>query len=117
MEYWTMAVIMTYKGYIGKVEFDEDENELHGTVINTRDVITFVGRTVVQTKKALRDSVEVYLAHCAEEGLEPNKPYSGRILVRLDPELHAKLVERAAQEDKSLNEFAEEALGRAANAA
>lgn len=112
-----MAIILTYKGYIGKVEFAEGDNEMHGTVINTRDVITFVGRTVAQTKKALRDSVEVYLAHCAEEGLAPNKPYSGKILLRLEPELHAKLVELAARDDKSLNEFAEAALAQAVKTA
>jgi predicted HicB family RNase H-like nuclease len=112
-----MAVIMTYKGYIGKVEFDEDADEMHGAVINTRDVITFVGRTVKQTRKALRDSVEVYLAHCAEEGVEPNRPYSGKILLRLTPELHARLIELAAAEDTSLNEFAERTLARAAAAA
>jgi predicted HicB family RNase H-like nuclease len=112
-----MAVIITYKGYIGKVEFEEEADEMHGTVINTRDVITFVGRTVKQIRKALRDSVEVYLAHCAEAGIEPNKPYSGKILLRLAPDLHAKLVERAAAEDTSLNEFAERTLARAADAA
>jgi predicted HicB family RNase H-like nuclease len=112
-----MAVIMTYKGYIGKVEFDEVENLLHGEVANTRDVITFAGRTVKETKKALKESVEVYLAYCAEKGRQPNKPYSGKILLRVAPELHAKLVVRAAQADKSLNEFAEEALAHAANAA
>lgn len=112
-----MAVTMMYKGYIGKVEFDEDENMLHGMVINTRDVITFMGRSVKEVRKALKDSIEDYLALCAERGASPNKPYNGKILVRLEPELHAKLVARAAQEDKSLNEFAEEALAHAADAA
>jgi predicted HicB family RNase H-like nuclease len=110
-----VALTMTYKGYIGKVVIDEEENELHGTVINTRDMITFVGRTVAQTRKALADSVEVYLKYCAEKGITPNKPYSGKILLRVKPALHAQLVERAAEADKSLNEFAEEALAEAAS--
>ena len=112
-----MAVIMKYKGYIGKVEFDEVENLLHGEVANTRDVITFAGRTVKETKKALKDSIEAYLAYCAEKGKEPNRPYSGKILLRISPALHARLVARAAEEDKSLNELAEETLAQAMSTA
>jgi predicted HicB family RNase H-like nuclease len=112
-----MAVTMMYKGYIGKVEFDEDENMMSGMVINTRDVITFMGRSVREVRKALKDSIDDYLAFCAERGVNPDKPYNGKILVRIEPELHAKLVARAALADKSLNEFAEEALEYAANAA
>jgi predicted HicB family RNase H-like nuclease len=112
-----MAVIMTYKGYIGNVEFDEFENTLHGAVVNTRDTITFQGRTVAETKKALKDSIEEYLAVCAEKGLNPNKPYAGKVLLRLTPELHARLAAVAAKEDKSLNEFAEDALAQAVGVA
>ncbi len=107
-----MAVIMTYKGYIGRVEFDEDENMLHGRIMNIRHVVTFLGRTVTEVRKALRDSVEDYLAFCAEQGIEPSKPYSGRFVVRLDPKVHAAVVAAAAEEEKSLNEFVKETLQR-----
>lgn len=100
-----MASIMTYKGYIGKIELDEEENELHGRVINTRDMITFIGQTVQGAKRALQESVDEHLAFCAEQGIEPGKPYSGKILLRVAPQLHAALVARAAIEDQSLNEY------------
>jgi len=96
---------MKYKGYIGKVLYDEHEKMLHGSVVNTRDVITFMGSTAAETEQALRDSVEDYLAWCAELGVEPNKPYSGQFMVRLDPRVHAALVAAAANEDISLNDF------------
>jgi predicted HicB family RNase H-like nuclease len=105
-----MAIVMSYKGYVGKVDFDEHENMLHGRVINTRDMITFMGRTAAETHKALKDSVEEYIKFCREQGLEPNKPYSGKLLVRVDPATHAALVAKAAEEDKSVNELVKEAV-------
>ena len=50
--------MMEYKGYIGHVEFDDNAEIFHGEVINTRDVITFQGKTVKEIKKAFRDSIE-----------------------------------------------------------
>jgi predicted HicB family RNase H-like nuclease len=110
-----MALTMTYKGFVGKVEIDEEESELHGVVINANSMITFVGKTVAQTRKALADSVEVYLKYCAEKGIEPDKPYSGKILVRIEPQLHAKLVVGAARRDESLNDLVAGALERYAD--
>lgn len=71
--------MMEYKGYIATVEFDDDAGILHGEVVNTRDVITFEGDTVPDIRKAFRESVEEYLAFCAERGEEPDKPFSGGI--------------------------------------
>ncbi len=108
-----MAVIMTYKGYIGRVDFDEDENLLHGRVVNIDDVVTFLGRTVAEVRKALKDSVEDYLAFCAERGREPNKPYSGKFVVRLDPKVHAAVAVAAAESDQSINEYVAHQLEQA----
>jgi predicted HicB family RNase H-like nuclease len=68
---------MEYKGYIGQVAFDDEASIFHGKVINTRDVITFQGKSVAELKKAFRDSVDDYLAFCSERGEEPDKPFSG----------------------------------------
>lgn len=59
--------MMNYKGYIGAVEFDAEARIFHGEVINTRDVITFQGRTVEELEQALRDSVDDYIAWCEDE--------------------------------------------------
>ena len=66
--------MMEYKGYIGKVEFDDEAGLFHGEVINTRDVITFQGRSVSELEIALRDSVEDYLAFCAARSEEHEVP-------------------------------------------
>jgi len=58
--------MMEYQGYVAKVEFDEDGDVFHGEVINLRDVITFEGKSVSELRKAMRESVEDYLAFCEE---------------------------------------------------
>ena len=68
--------MMEYQGYIGKVDFDDEAAVFHGEVKSTRDVITFQGESVAEMKTAFQESVDVYLAFCAERGEEPDKPLS-----------------------------------------
>ena len=102
--------MMEYKGYFAKVEFDDEANIFHGEVINLRDVITFEGETVDELRTAFVDSVEDYLAFCKERGEEPDKPYSGKFLVRVGPELHKTLVVQARKTGKSLNTLVNDVL-------
>ena len=103
-----------YKGYIGAFEFEPDDDSFHGEISGIRDVIHFMGRSVDELRQAFQEAVEDYLATCAEIGKSPEKPYSGRFMVRVSPELH-RLTETAAKATgKSLNAFAAEALERAA---
>ena len=93
--------MMEYKGYYAKVEFDDEANVFHGEVLNLRDVITFEGETVNELRRAFKDSVDDYLAFCADRGEEPEKPYSGKFLVRVEPELHKRLSIQARKNGKS----------------
>ncbi len=68
---------MNYKGYIGTVSFDEEMDIFHGHVVNTRDVITFQGKSFDEIRTAFRDSVDEYLKFCAELGKAPERPYRG----------------------------------------
>jgi predicted HicB family RNase H-like nuclease len=101
---------MEYKGYIGTVEFDADARIFHGDVINTRDVITFQGKTVDEIEHAFRESIDVYLEWCAVEGVDPEKPYSGKFNLRLSPDLHKEAAVTAKRLKMSLNSFVEKAL-------
>jgi predicted HicB family RNase H-like nuclease len=103
---------MTYKGYIGQVTLDEDAGLFHGQVLNTRDIITFQGRNVKELRKALKDSIEDYLEYCRERGEDPDKPLSGKFVVRIDPELHREVTIAAVREGKSLNKWVAERLER-----
>ena len=94
---------MTYKGYQAKVELDEQAGVFHGEVINTIDVITFQGSSVEELKQAFQDSVDDYLEFCASRGEDPEKPFSGKFLVRVPPEVHRQVMAEARRQGKSLN--------------
>jgi predicted HicB family RNase H-like nuclease len=102
--------MMEYKGYIGIVEYDSDAKLFHGDIVNTRDVITFQGTTVKEIEKAFKDSVDDYTSWCESEGVEPEKPYSGKFNLRLSPELHKKVAITAKKLNLSINNFVEKAL-------
>ena len=102
--------MFTYKGYIGKVDYDEEAGIFHGEVINTRDVITFQGKSVAELKGSLKDSVEDYLEFCKESGEEPDRPFSGKFIVRIPPEVHREAFLRARKAGKSLNAWTREAI-------
>ena len=106
---------MEYKGYLAKVEFDDDANLFHGKVINTRDLITFEGDCVADLRQALVDSVEDYLDFCAQRGEKPDKPYSGKLLIRTDPDLHKRLSMMANQEGISINQWVNRVLEKELN--
>ncbi len=108
--------MLKHKGYIGHVEFDEEAEIFHGEVINTRDVITFQGSTVKSLKKAFKESVNDYLAFCKERNEEPEKPFSGKFNVRLDPELHREAYAAAKSTHMSLNSWVAQAIQHEAQA-
>jgi len=102
--------MLTYKGYAGCVEFDDESGIFHGEVLDLRDVVTFQGKSVREIEKAFRDSIDEYLAFCEERGEEPDKPFSGRLMLRLPPELHRRVYVRAQHEGKSLNQWISDSL-------
>jgi predicted HicB family RNase H-like nuclease len=105
--------MMEYKGYIGKVEFDEDAGIIQGEVINTRDIITFQGDSVAEVKKAFHESVDDYLEFCETRGETPDKPFSGQFVTRIPPDLHRQVNVAAAISGKSLNAWVAEQLQEA----
>jgi predicted HicB family RNase H-like nuclease len=104
---------MEYKGYLSRVAFDDKANIFHGEVINIRDVITFQGQSVDELRRAFEDSVEDYLAFCAEHGEEPNRPFSGRFTVRLSPEQHRRVILAAEKAGEGVDRWVAEVLDRA----
>jgi predicted HicB family RNase H-like nuclease len=103
---------MTHDGYIASIELDEQAGLFHGEVINTRDVLTFQGRTLDELRHALAETIAHYVEWCRERGKEPERPYSGNFTVRLSPELHRRVA--SARRGKSVNSFIAEALDRSA---
>lgn len=104
---------LTYKGYSGIFAYDETADVFHGHLVGLRDVITFEGRSIDQLKKALAESVEDYLDFCRERGEEPEKPLSGKFVLRLDPHLHRAVAIAAERDGKSLNAWVKDRLQEA----
>lgn len=102
--------MMEYKGYAAKVEFDDEAEIFHGEVIGIKDVITFQGKNAKEIKKAFKDSVDDYLAFCEERGEAPDKPFTGKFVVRISPELHRKIYLSAKLSNKSINAWLNEKL-------
>jgi predicted HicB family RNase H-like nuclease len=106
--------MMKYKDYTGHVEYDDEAKIFHGEVLGIKDVVTFQGTTVDEIEQAFKDSVDDYLAFCAERGEEPDRPFSGKFNLRIPPALHAKLSLQAKLNNLSLNNYISEILKRTA---
>ena len=95
--------MLEYKGYIGTIE--AEDGVFLGRVAGLRDVITFEGTTFAEVERAFRDSIDDYLAFCAQRGEPADRPYSGRIPLRVSPDTHRRAAMRAQSEGLSLNQW------------
>jgi predicted HicB family RNase H-like nuclease len=96
---------MKYKGYGGSVEYDPDERIFYGRVDAITDVVSFKGDTVETLEADFRSAVDGYVAFCEERGLEPQRPCSGRFVLRISPELHREAARAARGARESLNSW------------
>jgi predicted HicB family RNase H-like nuclease len=105
---------MSNDGYLATLEIDEDAGVIHGRVINARAALTFEGTTVEELRTAFADTIADYRDWCRERGVEPEKPYSGTLSLRLDPALHRRVAEKAATAGESINQFIADRLAEVA---
>ena len=110
----TMTYTMTYKGYAARIEYVDEDGIFTGRIAGIRDGVGFHADTVEGLREAFREAVEDYIETCAKIGKEPQKTYSGRVMFRVSPDVHRKAALAAELSGKSLNQWAEEVLARAA---
>ncbi len=101
---------MTYKEYTGTLEYSREDECLMGRILGINDIITFEGESVKELRQAFEEAVDDYPSHCQEIGKKPQKSYSGKFLLRIDPALHARLAMKAHVHNMSLNQYAAEVL-------
>ena len=104
---------MTYKGYAARIEYSDEDACFVGHIAGIRDVVGFHGNTVATLRAAFREAVDDYLATCKKLGRAPQKPYSGKLMLRISPEVHARAAMIAESRGKSLNQWAAEVLEKA----
>ena len=107
---------MSYRGYTARMEFDPDDKIIVGRVLDIDDIITFHGTSVADFEGALRCAVDGYIAACEQLGQAADKPASGKMMLRVDPAVHAAAVKASARSGQSLNKWAEQVLRAAAHA-
>lgn len=99
---------MRYKGYTARIQYDESIQEFHGRIVGIQDVVNFHADTVKNLESEFHRSVEDYLQSCRELNREPDRPYSGKFLIRVEPRLHREMAMIAESSGKSLNDFVAE---------
>lgn len=109
-----MSDVLTYRGYSARVEFDADDRLFFGRLAGIEDGVGFHADSVDGLEAAFHEAVDDYLEACVRVGKPPDRPYSGKVMLRIDPLLHAKVAVAAQLAGKSINQFGEEALRRAA---
>lgn len=102
---------LKHKGYSGSVEFSAEDNCLYGKVQGLRKTtILYEGMTLEELRRDFEESVDYYLASCAEREVQPEKPYSGRFVVRMTSDLHSQVADLAANTGTTINDFINRAI-------
>lgn len=105
-----MKNLIEYKGYVGSVEFSQEDGLFYGKVQGIRALISYEGTNAAELIEDFHAAVDDYLAICQEEGKEPEKAYKGSFNIRVSPELHKKIAIYAMENDITLNSFVEQAV-------
>ena len=108
-----MNNILEYKGFKAKIEFSADDNVFFGRLIGIDDIVSFHGETVKNLKKSFRESIDFHIELCEKIGKGIKRRYSGKVMLRLPNQLHAKIAETAASAGKSINEWGRDVLASA----
>jgi len=108
-----MKNTMKYNNYVGSVEYSEEDGCLFGRLLGINDIISYEGESVTELREAFKEAVEDYLETCEKIGKAPQRPYSGKVMLRISPELHASIAMKAEASGKSLNQWATETLSHA----
>ena len=109
-----MTNSMSYMGYTASMVFDAEDKIIVGRVLDIDDIISFHGESIAEFESHFHAAVDGYLSASKELGAAPERPASGKVMLRIAPEVHAAALKAAARSGKSLNKWAENALGMAA---
>lgn len=104
---------MTYKGYSARIEYDDADAILVGHISGIRDIVGFHADSVADLRIAFEQAIDDYLDACVQLGQTPDKPTNGKILLRVDPEIHRAMLIASELKGKSLNQWAAEVLQQA----
>jgi len=105
-----MTTLLEYRGYLGSVEYSDEDEVFHGRLEFIRDLVTYEGTDARSLKRAFHQAVDDYHALCAEQGRAPDTPLKGSFNVRPGPELHRRAMLFARRRGQNLNTVVSDAL-------
>ncbi|OIN93122.1 MAG: antitoxin HicB [Comamonadaceae bacterium CG1_02_60_18] len=109
-----MMNAMTYRGYTARIEYDDADRIFVGRLAGIRDIVGFHASTVDALQSAFHESVDDYCKACEKLGQTPQKPASGKLMLRVPPEVHSAALVAAQASGVSLNQWAGKVLQQAA---
>ena len=73
-------------------------------------LILYEGTTIDELRKDFEEGIDSYLEGCKADGVEPVKPFSGKLNLRMPSELHARVAAFAANTGMTINDFINKAI-------
>jgi predicted HicB family RNase H-like nuclease len=110
-----MSSSLSYKGYVARIEFSAEDDRFNGHIAGIKEQIKFYADTVTDLKVAFEEGIEDYLKACQKLGKHPQRTYSGKLMLRMNPEIHTAVAMAAQISGKSINQWAAEVLNKEAN--
>ena len=107
---------MIHRSYTARIDYDERDNIFVGRLLGIRAIIGFHANNVADLRTEFEKAVDDYIAECDERGVKPEKPASGKLLLRVSPEVHGRAMVVAQASGKSLNQWVADVLERAVTA-
>ena len=101
---------MIHRGYAARIDYSDDDGCFIGHIAGISDVVGFHGESVADLRAAFEEAVDDYLETCEKLNRSPQKPYSGNLMLRLSPEVHAAIAMAAEVSGKSINQWTAETL-------
>ncbi len=102
---------LEYKGYKGSVEYSKEDDRLYGKVLGmSKDLILYEGDTISELRADFEAGIDSYIAGCLADGIEPRKPYSGTLNIRIPSEMHSRIAMLAGEAGVTINGFIRNAL-------
>jgi predicted HicB family RNase H-like nuclease len=100
-----MSNKIEYNGYIGTIEYSQEDKCFFGKLEMINDLVTFEAENASDLETNFKNSVDEYLNTCKQLGREPQKAFKGVFNVRTGSELHLAAVRNALKMGLSLNAY------------
>ncbi len=112
-----MINVMNIGGHKAVIAYDPDIEMFRGEFVGLNGGADFYAADVPGLHREGELSLRVFLDECTRRGVEPQKHFSGRFVLRVECKVHEAAAIAAAAQGVSLNQWAADVLEQAAEVA